>query len=101
MPVPVAGASSEFRIFETEEFPNRLGKLPLPAARFIVRKLKDYVYPQLRADPFLGPNIRKLKGCLPDTWRYRIGRCRIFCLVSPEERIIALLPLDDRKDAYR
>lgn len=101
MPVSVAGASSEFRIFETEEFQKRLGKLSPPAARFIVRKLQDYVYPQLRADPFLGPNIRKLKGYSPDTWRYRIGRFRIFYLVSPEERIVALITLDDRKDAYR
>ncbi len=101
MPEPAAGDLSEFRIFETEEFQKRLGKLSPETARFISRKLRDYVYPQLRADPFLGPNIRKLRGYTPVTWRYRIGRFRIFYLVSRSERIVALLSIDDRKDAYR
>ncbi|MDP8235981.1 MAG: type II toxin-antitoxin system RelE/ParE family toxin [Candidatus Erginobacter occultus] len=36
-----------------------------------------------------------------DTWRYRIGRFRIFYIVSREERVVALVSLGDRKDAYR
>ncbi len=101
MPGPAAGASSDFRIFETEEFQKKLKKLSPGTARFIARKLRDYIYPQLRADPFFGTNIKKLRGYAPETWRYRVGRFRIFYLVSPEERIVFLLSIDDRRDAYR
>jgi len=92
---------SEFRIFETEEFRNRLGKLPAGASRFVEKKLMDYVYPQLREDPFLGPNIKKLKGYDPATWRYRVGKFRVFFTVDQTDRIIFMLSVDDRRDAYR
>ena len=101
MPKQDADASSEFRIFETEEFRKNLEKLPVRASRFVQRKLSEYVYPQLRIEPFLGANIRKLRGYRPDTWRYRIGRLRIFHLVDTEERIVHVLSCDDRRDAYR
>lgn len=101
MPKHDADASSEFQIFETEEFQKKLKKLPVRESRFIQQKLTGYVYPQLRLDPFLGPNIKKLKGYQPATWRYRIGRFRLFFLVDTEERIVAMLSVDDRRDAYR
>jgi len=101
MPKQAAAGSSEFRIFETEEFQKKLGKLPARESRFIKRKLAGYVYPQLRVDPFLGPNIKKLKGFQPDTWRYRIGRFRVFFIVDQSERIVSLLSVEDRRDAYR
>jgi len=92
---------SEFRIFETEEFQKRLENLPAGGSRFVERKLKEYVYPQLRKDPFLGPNIKKLKGYDPATWRYRIGKFRLFFMVDQTERIIYMLSVDDRRDVYR
>ena len=92
---------SEFRIFETEEFRKKLGKLPAGATRFVEKKLTEYVYPQLRKDPFLGPNIKKLNGYDPATWRYRIGKFRVFFMVDQAERIIFMLSVDDRRDAYR
>ncbi|MBN1517342.1 type II toxin-antitoxin system RelE/ParE family toxin [Candidatus Sumerlaeota bacterium] len=101
MPKRAVDDSSKFRIFETDEFQKRLVKLPARDARFIQRKLAEYVYPQLRADPFLGPNIKKLRGYQPDTWRYRVGRFRIFYIVDQEELIVSMLTVDDRKDAYR
>lgn len=91
----------EFRVFETEELKRRIARLPRPVAGFIENKLRSYVYPQLRADPYSGPNIRKLRGYAPDTWRYRIGRFRVFHTVDEEERIVFVPTLDDRKDAYR
>jgi mRNA interferase RelE/StbE len=78
-----------------------LGKLPAGATRFVETKLKEYVYPQLRKDPFLGPNIKKLKGYDPATWRYRIGKFRVFFMVDQTERIVFMLSVDDRRDAYR
>lgn len=92
---------SEFRIFETEEFQKKLDKLPAGASRLIEKKLAEYVYPQLRADPFLGPNIKKLKGYDPATWRYRIGKFRLFFVVDPAERVVFMLSVEDRRDAYR
>lgn len=101
MPKQDADASSEFRIFETEEFQKKLRKLPVREFRFIQRKLTEYVYPQLRVDPFLGPNIKKLKGYQSHTWRYRIGRFRVFFIVDQDMRIVSMLSVDDRWDAYR
>lgn len=92
---------SDFRIFETEEFQRKLGKLSAGASRLVQKKLTDHVYPQLRENPFLGPNIRKLRGYDPATWRYRVGKFRAFFMVDQAERIIFMLSVDDRRDAYR
>ena len=94
-----AADSSEFRVFETNEFRGALARLGPP--RFLPRKLAAYVYPQLRQAPYYGPNIRKLQGGQPPTWRYRIGRFRLFYAVDETERIVFILTIDDRKDAYR
>ncbi len=91
----------EFTIFETDEFLKRLGKLPAQDAEQIESKLRDYVYPQLREEPFFGPNIRKLRGYSPDTWRYRIGRFRVFYTVDSEDSLVYVLSVDLRRDAYR
>ena len=89
----------EFRIFETEEFRKALCRLGPP--RFLPRKLDTYVYPHLRQGPHYGPNIRKLQGYEPPTWRYRIGPYRLFFTVDDEKRVVFILTIDDRKDAYR
>lgn len=92
---------SKFRIFETEEFQKRLAKLSAADQKFIKTKLTEYAYPQLKQDPFFGANIKKLKGYAPDTWRYRIGNYRVFYIIENEEKIIYILTLDARKDAYK
>lgn len=91
---------SEFRIFETEEYGKTLGKIPVPETRFLRRKLDEYVYPQLRVGPFFGTNIKKLRGYSPDTWRYRIGRFRIFYTVDMDDQVVFILAIDLRRDAY-
>jgi mRNA interferase RelE/StbE len=85
MQKPGAGALSEYRIFATGEFQRQLEKLP-PVRNSLREKLTDYTYPHLRQQPYFGINIRKLRGYTPDTWRYRIGRCRVFYTVDREER---------------
>jgi mRNA interferase RelE/StbE len=92
---------SDFKIFETDEFLKRLKKLSSRDATFLRRKLDSFVYPQLRAEPFWGNNIKKLQGYTPETWRYRIGKFRVFYIVDPKDRILYILTVDDRKDAYR
>jgi mRNA interferase RelE/StbE len=68
---------------------------------FVEIKLKQYVYPQLRVQPHFGANIKRLQGYRPDTWRYRIGRFRVFYGIDQPNRIVNILTLDHRKDAYR
>jgi len=92
---------SDFRIFETDEFTKRLKNLSSRDATFLTRKLRAFVYPQLKAEPFWGNNIKKLQGYTPETWRYRIGKFRLFYIVGQEEQIIYVLTIDNRKDAYR
>ena len=99
MPSAAAGHSPEFRVFETDEFKKALDRLGPP--RFLPKKLEAYVYPQLRQGPYFGPNIRKLQGYTPATWRYRIGPYRLFYSVDEDARIVFMLTVDDRKDAYR
>ena len=98
---PSGDVLSNFRIFETEEFAKRLDRLSPRDAGFLRRKLDSFVYPQIKAEPFWGNNIKKLQGYCPDTWRYRIGKFRLFYIVDQEERIVYILTVDDRKDAYR
>ncbi|MCP4267409.1 MAG: type II toxin-antitoxin system RelE/ParE family toxin [Candidatus Brocadiaceae bacterium] len=92
---------SNFRIFETDEFFKQLKKMSSPNVDFLQKKLNSYVYPQIKNQPFWGNNIKKLQGYSPDTWRYRIGKFRLFYVVNQEERIISILTVDFRKDAYR
>ncbi len=90
----------EYRIFETEEFLKKLNKLPQAESSFIRRKLEEYIYPQLRQEPFFGPNIKKLCGYSPDTWRYRIGKFRLFYGVDEEKDVVLVLTIDLRRNAY-
>ncbi|MFA6111209.1 MAG: type II toxin-antitoxin system RelE/ParE family toxin [Candidatus Latescibacterota bacterium] len=94
-------ALSEFRLFETEEFARALDRLPPDDREFVQTKLVRQVFPRLREMPFYGPQIAKLRGYDPPTWRYRLGRYRVFFHVDETERVVYLLTLDQRKDAYR
>jgi mRNA interferase RelE/StbE len=101
MPKQGADSLSDFRIFETEEFQKTLGKLTVRESSFMRRKLAEYIYPQLRTAPFFGANIKKLRGYRPDTWRYRIGKFRLFFMIDQDERIVFMLSVESRRDAYR
>ncbi len=90
----------EYRIFETEEFLKKLKKLLQTESSFIRRKLDEYIYPQLRQEPFFGQNIKKLRGYSPDTWRYRIGKFRLFYGVDEEDGIVYMFTIALRRDAY-
>ncbi|HPO14317.1 MAG TPA: type II toxin-antitoxin system RelE/ParE family toxin [Candidatus Hydrogenedentes bacterium] len=88
MPKPDAGALYKFRLFETDEYQKCLSKLPRSEIRFLSQKLDEYVYPQLRENPFWGMNIKKLKGYAPNVWRYRIGKFRIFFHIDEQKRTV-------------
>ena len=92
---------SNYKIFETDEFHNQLKIITSAKRKFIEKKLSEYVYPQLKSAPYYGPNIKKLKGYEPETWRYRIGNYRIFYSMDDVESIVYILTADDRKDPYK
>ena len=92
---------SDFRVFETREFLKKLDKLSKDHARIIRSKLDEYVYPQLKKEPFFGPNIKKLREYTPDMWRYRIGRFRLFYAIDTDDNMVYILSIDFRRDSYR
>jgi len=94
-------AESHYCIFETRRFIAALQRLD-PSVRLpIQRKLEEYVYPQLRREPHVGPNIKKLRDWVPEAWRYRIGPWRFFYEIHESERMVYLLTVDHRGEAYR
>jgi mRNA interferase RelE/StbE len=91
---------NKYRIFETERFQKDLQHIAMSGQSKLGQKLQEYVYPQLRNHPHFGPNIKKLKGYEPDTWRYRIGSWRFFYEINEQEQIIFMLAASHRSSAY-
>jgi mRNA interferase RelE/StbE len=59
------------------------------------------VYPILRQNPFFGTNIQKLKGEYKELYRVRIGDYRLFYKIEETEKIIFIVNIENRKDAYK
>jgi len=91
---------NNYQIFETDEFLKKIGKLSVRDQSFIKRKLLQNIYPQLKEEPHYGNNIRKLTDYKPETWRYRIGRYRLFYVIDEIEKTVYVLSIDLRKDDY-
>ena len=92
---------SEFRIFETDQFQQDLGKIFGARKGKIAGKLEGHVYPQLKQQPYFGKNIKKLKGYSPETWRYRIGDYRFFYEVDDKRKIVFMIAAALRAKSYR
>lgn len=91
--------ATRYKIFETDEFISCIEKLPRKDHELIKKKLASYVYPQLKQEPHWGVNIKKLHGYDPETWRYRIGKYRLFYII--EKQVVNMISMDHRKDAYK
>ena len=83
-------SDSLYRIFETENF----------IKKSIQLRLDETVYPQLRKEPHYGLKIKKLRSYSPDTWRYRIGKYRLFYEIEEEVKIIDIIAIETRQNAY-
>lgn len=94
------GTPIGYRIFETETFQREMASLAGRTGDQIRRKLTVAIYPALRREPHFGPQIKKLRGWSPETWRRRVGPWRLFYEIDEGERIVFLLALHARKDAY-
>jgi mRNA interferase RelE/StbE len=90
----------KFKIFETNQYIKDLeGDFSGQQTR-IIKKLRQYVYPQLKANPYFGKNIKKLVNYKPETWRYRIGNYRFFYKIDDRNKIIYMIAADNRQNAY-
>ncbi len=86
-----------FTISETETY---IANIKKPELKKYAKKIAEQVYPVLRANPYFGSNIKKLKGDLADIYRYRVGSFRLFYLILDAEKRVVILSLRARKDAY-
>jgi len=91
---------NEYRIFETKQFTKDLREISMAGQPSVAGKLQRVVYLQLRQHPRFGPNIRRLKGYTPETWRYRIGAWRFFYEIDDDERTVFMTAASHRGSAY-
>ena len=90
-----------YRVFETEQFQKDLRKLGPSVDVRLEKKLRGHVYPALADSPRYGPNIKRLQGYEPPTWRYRVGAWRFFYTIDDAQQTVFLLTADWRSRAYR
>ncbi|MBI2341123.1 MAG: type II toxin-antitoxin system RelE/ParE family toxin [Deltaproteobacteria bacterium] len=90
-----------YKIFETERFSQDPMLIAKGGRRQLMEKLCDHVYPQLKNEPHFGPNIKRLRGWSPPTWRFRIGDWRFFYILDEELKAVYMLAASHRKEAYR
>lgn len=92
---------SKYQIFETEQFQKDLVKITKSGQKRMIRKLQEYVYPQLKQHPHFGPHTKKLIDFQPETWRYRIGAWRFFFELDDKEKIVFMITAQHRSSAYK
>ncbi len=83
---------SKYQIAETKSFE----KIKKKIDKKIYSKIENFVYPQLKENPFYGSNIKKLKDNLEGYYRYRIGNYRLFYLIADEKLIIVIVDFRHR-----
>ena len=90
--------STEYKIAETDNFSKKIESREF---KTIYSKIINYVYPQLRVNPFYGLNIKKLKGEYSNIYRYRIGNFRLFYQIDSGKIIVFIIDINQRKDSYK
>ena len=66
-----------------------------------MKRRVDAAIDTLMQNPFLGPNIKKLKGKHAGQYRYRVGRYRIIYSVDSERCQCIVRGIHPRDRAYR
>jgi len=89
------GMPLKYQIAETKTFEKAKKKID----KKLYLKIKIFVYPQLKENPFYGSNIKKLKDNLEGYYRYRVGNYRLFYLIEDNKLIIAIVDYKHRQDA--
>ena len=94
-----APSSVVYRIFATEPFKAALRKLDPSVRARLQLKLRNQVYASLSRSPRFGPNIKRLSGYEPPTWRYRAGQWRLFYSIDDGEGVAFMLAAEPRARA--
>ena len=88
---------SDFHIAESKTFT----KIKQKIDPRLYRKILEIAYPQLRKNPFFGPNIKKLKGEFSHYYRFRLGSYRLFYLIHGGKVVVVIVDLKHRQKAYK
>lgn len=59
------------------------------------------VIENISKNPFFGPHIRKLKGKLRGSYRYKLGSIRIVYSVEQKDKIVWIEYIRTREKSYR
>ncbi|MDH5718834.1 MAG: type II toxin-antitoxin system RelE/ParE family toxin [Spirochaetia bacterium] len=90
--------SAKYKIAETDNFSKKLKHRDYIK---LASKIENFVYPQLKENPFYGKNIKKLKGKYNKVYRYRIGIFRLFYTIDNDKILIIFIDIEKRKDSYK
>lgn len=88
---------SKFKIAEIKRFKKVIKQ---PELENFYQRMRKVIYPQLKSNPFFGPNIKKLKGELEGLYRYRIGDYRLIYKVDKDKIIVFTITLKHRRESY-
>lgn len=66
----------------------------------LVKRL-NRCFEYLQQSPYEHPNIKRLRGPLAGSYRYRIGDWRVIYKVDEEKRQVTILLILHRSEAYR
>lgn len=92
---------NKFKIFETNQFLKDLEQDFSGQQERMKIKLVNYVYPQLKQNPYFGKNIKKPVNYKPDTWRNKISSYRFFYEIDNQNKIVFMISVDNRQNAYQ
>lgn len=62
--------------------------------------LRAIVYPQLRAHPHFGPNIRRLPDWEPPLWCFRVGAWTFFYEIDEPAGVVFMVGAQHRAASY-
>jgi len=88
----------DYKIAETETFSKKINSKKFS---HLYGKIVNDVYPVLGNNPFFGINIKKLKGEYKEIYRFRLGDYRLFFRIDEQEKIIFIINIENRQDAYK
>jgi mRNA interferase RelE/StbE len=88
----------KYKIAETDTFTKKINSKKY---NYLYDKIKNDVYPMLKNNPNFGVNIKKLKGKYKELFRFRIGDNRLFYKIDEPKKIVFILNIENRKDAYK
>jgi len=66
-----------------------------------VRERLDECFGSLEQNPFHGGNIKTLTGSLKGFYRYRVGDWRVIYRLKASQRIVEIIAILPRGDAYK